>query len=115
MTQQIYVSYAEFWPDYLRAHSKPLTRSIHYAGTAISALLVVVFVATSDSRFLLPALVTPYAFAWTSHMLVEHNQPASFKHPLWSVLSGARMFALWLAGKLRPELLAAGIPDDQAI
>jgi hypothetical protein len=115
MTQQIYGSYAEFWPDYLRAHSKPKTRAIHYAGTAIAGLLVAAFVLTADSRFLLPALVTPYAFAWSAHLLVEHNQPASFKHPLWSVLSGARMFALWLAGKLRPELLSAGIPDDQAV
>lgn len=115
MTNTTYRSYAEFWPDYLRAHSKPATRMVHYIGTALSIAFIVMFFVTLDSSYLLPALVTPYAFAWASHMFIQGNQPVSFKHPIWSVISGVRMFGLWLAGALQPELAKAGLPADTTV
>ncbi len=114
MSVSHYTSYSEFWPDYLRAHSKPMTRAVHYAGTVLSIAFVLVWIVTLNAAYLLPAVVTPYVFAWASHMLIQHNKPVSFQHPVWSLVSGVRMFALWLTGGLRSELAKAGLPTNSA-
>ena len=106
----VYATYDEFWPGYLRAHSKPMTRAVHYAGTALSIAFFSVALLTFDASYLLAAVITPYAFAWASHILIQHNKPVSFQYPVWSLVSGARMFALWLSGGLTPELAKAGLP-----
>lgn len=106
-------NFEEFWPHYLRAHSLPATRCIHYAGGLIAIGLILAFARTFNASFLVAAIVTVYAFAWLSHFFIEHNNPASFKHPLWSARSGLRMFGLWVAGGLNSELVKAGLPASK--
>jgi hypothetical protein len=54
--------------------------------------------------FILAALVVPYVLAWFSHFFVEHNRPATFGHPFWSLLADQKMVAMVLAGKMTAEL-----------
>ena len=101
--------YQTFWPVYLAAHSRPATRAIHMAGTAASILLILAAVALGNPWFIAASIVAGYAFAWISHGLVERNKPATFDHPLWSILSDFRMLFLWLGGRLGNELSRHGI------
>lgn len=97
-------NYGDFWPFYLHEHRKPLTRAMHYFGTATGLILLVAAFATQIWWLLLAALVAGYIFAWISHFAVEKNKPATFGYPVWSFLSDLRMFGTWLAGRMGSEL-----------
>jgi hypothetical protein len=107
-------TFAEFWPFYLREHARPLTRALHFTGTSLSLLLAASAIATGQYRLLLGALVCGYAFAWVGHFFVEHNRPATFKHPLWSFAADFKMLFAALTGRLGAELQRAGVGTPSA-
>ena len=103
-------TFQEFWPFYVRQHARPLTRGLHYLGTA--GLFATTAAALATRRFGLLALlpVVGYGFAWAAHFFVEKNRPATFTYPLWSLGADFVMFAKMLRGQMRTEarrLLAA--------
>ena len=101
-------TYTEFWPFYLREHARPLTRGLHYAGTSL-AILCVVYATVAGGWTWLAVPTAGYGFAWIAHAAVEHNKPATFTYPVWSLISDFRMFGLWISGRLRPHLERAGV------
>jgi hypothetical protein len=96
-------TFEEFWPFYVREHSRPATRALHAAGTITATTLLLALAATGRWRWLPVALVPGYAAAWVGHFFVEHNRPATFKHPLWSFMGDYKMVALMLAGRMGEE------------
>lgn len=97
-------NYTAFWPRYLREHGRPLTRALHYVGTGLALSLLAAAISLGDWRFVPAAVVSGYLFAWIAHATVEHNRPATFTHPWWSLISDFRMFGLWISGRLKPHL-----------
>ena len=104
-------TYRQFWPYYLREHSKTETRAIHYLGTAIASLAVALFAATGNFWYVPLALVGGYGPAWFAHFFVEKNRPATFAYPLWSLISDFRMAFRFLTGALERDLADAGVAD----
>jgi hypothetical protein len=102
-------SYREFWPYYLHEHSKPATRRLHLAGTGFAVTLVILSAAAQRPWLLVGAVIAGYGPAWLAHFAVEKNRPATFRYPLWSLISDVRMAAIWLAGGLERELRRAGV------
>ena len=101
------MTYPEFWRRYLRAHRDPRTRALHYLGTSLALGALGAAAITRDWRWLIAAPATGYAAAWTGHFVFEHNRPETFGHPLWSLASDFRMFALFASGRLGREISAA--------
>ena len=102
-------TYRDFWPYYLREHAKPRTRAIHYVGTALATASLVVAIVTENPWFLIVMLFAGYGPAWIGHFFIEHNKPATFTYPLWSLFSDFRMAFVWATGGLGRELSKAGV------
>jgi hypothetical protein len=98
------MTYAEFWRIYLEAHSRPRTRLLHYVGSVLALAALATAAVSLDWRWCVAAALVGYGFAWTAHFAVQGNRPATFGHPVWSLLSDYRMLALWLSGRLQAHL-----------
>src|SRR6266446_6877046 len=101
--------YADFWPYYLRQHANPATRLWHIAGTAGAVILLIAGIFGLNGSLVLGAVLVGYGPAWIAHAFIERNRPATFRYPLWSLISDFRMAGTWLLGRLDAELKKAGI------
>ena len=100
-------TYREFWPFYVREHSLPANRAMHFAGTTF-AMCVLAYAVATRMWWLIPVtLVAGYGPAWIGHFFIEHNRPATFKYPFWSLISDFRMWGLMLTGRMSQEVAAA--------
>ena len=97
-------SFKEFWPFYVCEHSKPLTRILHFIGTGTIIPLIIVAVIYNGYLGFLVA-VSGYGFAWFGHFFIEKNRPATFKHPLLSLVGDFKMFGFMLVGKMSKEVV----------
>lgn len=97
----------EFWAFYVNQHSKRSTRRWHFVGTLSSIFLLMCSLLFSW-WFLIFVPLSGYACAWYSHFFIEGNLPASFGHPIWSLLCDFKMFGLMLTGKMDKEIKRLG-------
>ena len=104
MSEQPIRTYGEFWPYYVNAHRRPMTRRLHFIGTSLAILCIAAVIAGSSLWLLLAAPVIAYAFAWAGHFWMEKNTPATFGHPIWSLVSDFRMFGLMCLGRMTQEV-----------
>ncbi len=92
-------SYNEFYQHYLSEHKNKTSRILHFIGTFLVFILLFVAIFQSwDWKWILIPDVG-YGFAWVGHAFFEKNKPATFKYPLWSLLSDFRLFLEILFGR----------------
>jgi hypothetical protein len=93
-----------FWRHYVNQHRDPLTRRLHFAGTLLAILSLAGAILWQSVWLALAVPVVAYGFAWVSHVAVERNSPATFRHPLRSLVSDLRMFGLMCLGRMDDEV-----------
>lgn len=94
-------SFSEFYPFYLSQHSDRTCRRLHFAGTLMLGVVAVSAALTGSWNLLWLLPVVGYGFAWVGHFFFEHNKPATFKYPLYSLIGDLVMFRDMLTGRIR--------------
>lgn len=97
---QAFASFSEFYPYYLGEHSNRTCRRLHFAGSSVALGFLAAAVATLNPWWLLGSVLSGYAFAWVGHFFFEHNKPATFKHPFYSLAGDWVMFKDMLTGRI---------------
>lgn len=98
--EQSFRSFSEFYPYYLEEHSNPLCRALHYVGSSL-VLAVLAWALVSGTWLALLLLpVVGYGFAWVGHFFFEHNRPATFRYPVYSLIGDWVMLKDFVTGQL---------------
>ncbi len=95
-----YKSFRDFYPHYLDEHRDPTCRRLHVAGTVLVLLTLVAAIVTGRWLLLLAMPVFGYGFAWIGHFVFERNRPATFRHPLYSLLGDLALFRDVVTGRI---------------
>lgn len=93
-------SFSEFYPYYLAEHSNKFCRAMHYVGSTLVIAVLLWAVLSTQWLLLLLLPVIGYGFAWLGHFGFEHNKPATFKHPWYSLLGDWVMYKDFWVGLL---------------
>lgn len=99
---QEFVSFREFYPYYLGEHANVACRRLHFVGSClVLGVIAVVAFGVLAPWWLLSVPLIGYGFAWVGHFFFEHNKPATFKHPFYSLAGDWVMFGQILTGRIR--------------
>lgn len=95
-----FTSFSEFYPYYLAEHANPTCRLLHFIGSwlVLGVIATAIFMQSYILLWFIP--VIGYGFAWVGHFFYERNKPATFKHPLYSLMGDWVMFKDILIGKV---------------
>ncbi len=104
MAAPVFDTFEEFFPYYLAEHSLPITRGLHYIGTIAATSLLVISLTIGPLWLFWLYIVVGYGMAWIGHYIFEKNRPATFDYMIWSLMGDYKMFALFITGRLGPQL-----------
>lgn len=96
-----FASFREFYPYYLAEHGHRTSRRLHFIGSCGVLAFLALAIVQRDARWLLAAPACGYGFAWVGHFVFEKNRPATFRHPVYSLMGDWVMFKDILTGRIR--------------
>ncbi len=96
-----YRSFREFYPFYLSEHGNRTCRRLHFVGSLLVLGFALAALVTGNAWWLLGMPLAGYGFAWVGHFAFEHNRPATFSHPFYSLAGDWVMFWQMLTGRIR--------------
>ncbi|MES2263891.1 MAG: DUF962 domain-containing protein [Pseudomonadota bacterium] len=95
-----YRSFKAFYPFYLSQHANPVCRRLHFVGSTLVLALLLISISLENYALLWLLPLAGYGFAWVGHFFFEHNRPATFSYPLYSLLGDWVMYRDMLTGRL---------------
>lgn len=95
-----FANFQEFYPSYLSEHSHRGNRQLHFAGSTLALLCLMLLLVTHQWWWLPAALVAGYGCAWIGHFFLEKNRPATFRHPFYSFAGDWVMYWQMLTGQI---------------
>ena len=96
--------FEEFWPHYVRMHTRRATQIAHAMATTSAAILLVAGVVAHEPVFLLLAPLVDYAISQISHRIFEKNSTLPWKNTIWHTRAELRMFRLTVTGRMASEV-----------
>ncbi len=106
-SEKKYRSFNEFYPYYLTEHANNKNRLLHFVGTLLLLVSLVVGIFTGNGLFFILIPLLGYGFAWFGHFFIEKNRPATFTYPFYSLASDFVMFWDIITGQLNRKLKEA--------
>ena len=94
-------NFAEFYPFYLSQHQNSTCRLLHFIGTWLVLITLIYVLVTGHWLAIILLPIFGYGCAWIGHFVFEKNQPATFKHPWYSLLGDWMMFQDILLGRIK--------------
>ena len=95
-----FTTFREFYPYYLSEHKHPVCRALHFVGSIVALTMLGIALATGNPWWFAGVPLSGYAFAWVGHFFFEHNRPATFTYPGFSLMGDWVMFWQLLTGKI---------------
>lgn len=96
-----FASFRDFYPYYLDEHSNRRCRRLHFVGSTLVLLIVLFALLSGRLVWLWLAPVAGYGSAWVGHFVFEKNRPATFRHPLYSLMGDWMMYWDVLRGRVK--------------
>lgn len=95
-----FASFRDFYPFYLNEHRDRRCRRLHFIGSSLVLVILAFALVSGRLAWLWLAPVAGYGFAWVGHFAFEKNRPATFQHPLYSLMGDWVMFKDICVGKI---------------
>ena len=95
-----FTGFGDFYPHYLSEHANRLCRRTHFIGSTLALLALFEAILTGDAWWLIGMPIVGYGAAWIGHFVFEKNRPATFRHPLYSLMGDWVMYKDMLLGRL---------------
>ena len=100
-TTKRFTSFREFYPYYLSEHQNVTCRRLHFIGSTLVLTLPILSLLTGQLMLLWLLPIAGYGFAWLGHFKFEHNKPATFHYPLYSLMGDWVMYKDILLGRIK--------------
>ena len=96
-----FTSFKEFYPFYLNEHSDATCRTLHFVGSWLVLAVIAMSIYLGNYALLCLIPVVGDGVAWVGHFFYEHNKPATFSYPVYSLMGDWVMFKDILVGKVK--------------
>ncbi|HEX7665995.1 MAG TPA: DUF962 domain-containing protein [Polyangiaceae bacterium] len=97
-------TFEEFWPHYVRLHSRRETQIMHAAASLACLGVLTVAAKKRNPAIALLAPLVDFGIAQASHRLFEKNVTTPWKNQLWHTRAELRMLRLTLTGGMQAEV-----------